>query len=396
MSARTAAWIAWSVWTASLVLLVGAVVLDAGSQRSPADPNDLSLILVFLCFATVGAVLGSRRRGDAVGWICSAIGFTAFLGAFSESYGTYAATHPGSLPGAAAVAWFGATWLWLATVGLTAIFLPLLFPTGHLPSPRWRPVAWAAGVLLVAVCLAAGANPGPLGAGRPANPFPLAAPWAEGLIDTVGLPVLGVLVLVAAASLVVRFRRASGVERQQLKWFTYGATFLAVVLAFSAVSPSLDDRIPDVVNNLSLAAIPLSIGIAILRYRLYDIDRIINRTVVYGLVTVVLGISYAVGVLLLGQLLGHDQPSLTVAGVTLGVAALFQPVRRRIQVAVDRRFNRRRYDAAKTIEAFSTRLRDEVDLDALTGDLLDVVNQTMEPTTASLWLRPSGRLPSPR
>ena len=393
MSPRTAARLAWTLWAASLAVLAGAVALETANRHALADPSELSLLLVFLCFATVGAVLASRRPDNAVGWICSAIGFTAFLGGFSESYAAYAVAQPGTLPGAGMVAWPGGTWLWFLTVALTVVFLPLLFPTGHPPSPRWRPVGWAAGVAVAVVCLAAGASPGPLGDGLPANPFPLQATWAEGLIDTVGLPILGGLVLAAAASLVARFRRAAGVERQQLKWFTYAAAIQALLTAAAAVSPTLDDSIPDVVDNLSYAAVPLAIGIAILRYRLYDIDRIINRTVVYGLVTVILALGYGAGVLVLGQLLGRDRPSLAVAGATLGVAALFQPARRRVQQAVDRRFNRRRYDAARTITAFSARLREEVELDTLTGELRAVVDQTMEPTVTTLWLRPSGGSP---
>jgi peptidoglycan/LPS O-acetylase OafA/YrhL len=189
---------------------------------------------------------------------------------------------------------------------------------------------------------------------------------------------------------VVRFRRARGEERQQLKWFTYGAGVLALLLAVSAASQALTARVPDLVIAAALAAPPLAIGIAVLRYRLYDIDRLINRTLVYGALTVLLGLIYAGIVLTLGQLfggLGEDPPSWVVAGATLAVAALFQPARRRIQQGVDRRFNRRKYDTAQTIEAFSARLRDEVDLDTLSAEVLGAVDQTMQPTTASLWLR---------
>jgi hypothetical protein len=391
---RTAARVAWPLWAVTLAVLADAVVLETAGRHAPG-PNDLSLLLVFACFATVGAVLASRRPGNAVGWLCSAIGLTAFLGGFSESYGVYAAAHPGTLPAAAAVAWPGGTWLWFVTVALTVVFLPLLFPTGRSPSPRWRPVAWAGALAVAAVCLAAGASPGPLGDGLPANPYPVQPAWAQGLVDAVGLPVLGGLVLAAAASMVARFRRAAGVERQQLKWFTYAAAIQAVLTAASAVSPGLDDRIPDVVQNLGYAAVPLALGVAILRFRLYDIDRIINRTVVYGLVTVILALGYGVAVLVLGQPVGRDRPSLAVAGATLAVAALFQPARRRVQLVVDRRFNRRRYDAARTIAAFSARLRDEVDLDTLARELRAVVDQTIEPTATTLWLRPSGRSAGP-
>jgi hypothetical protein len=192
-------------------------------------------------------------------------------------------------------------------------------------------------------------------------------------------------------------RRARGEERQQLKWFTYGAGVLTLLLAVSAASQALTARVPDLVIAAALAAPPLAIGVAVLRYRLYDIDRIINRTLVYGLLTATLGLAYALVVLVLGQLFGKvggTPPSWAVAGATLTVAALFQPARRRIQQAVDRRFNRRRYDAARIVEAFSTRMRDELDLDALSAELLSVVDRTMQPTVVSLWLRPSAQASS--
>jgi hypothetical protein len=199
---------------------------------------------------------------------------------------------------------------------------------------------------------------------------------------------LSVLILAAVVSLVVRFRRSRGEERLQLKWFTYAAALLPLVF--------LDNLVPDAVANLLFAAVvaclPVAAGIAILRYRLYEIDRLINRTLVYGLLTALLAGIYAALVLGLGQLsgqLGARTPSWVVAVATLAVATLFQPARRRIQRAVDRRFNRRRYDAARTVEAFSVRLRDQVDLDTLSAELLAVVDQTVQPTRAALWLRPS-------
>jgi hypothetical protein len=200
----------------------------------------------------------------------------------------------------------------------------------------------------------------------------------------------------AGASLVLRFGRARGEQRLQLKWISYAAALAATVQATSIGTFLLGGPVPMAIEVLvicALAGIPVAAGIAILKYRLYDIDRIINRTLVYGLLTALLGGVYAGVVLVLGQLfggIGGEPPSWTVAGATLAVAALFQPARRRIQQAVDRRFNRRRYDAARTIEAFSARLREQLDLDALSAELLAVVNQTMQPTKASLWLRPTG------
>jgi hypothetical protein len=204
-----------------------------------------------------------------------------------------------------------------------------------------------------------------------------------------------VCAVAAAVSLMLRFRRSRGVERQQLKWFTYAAALMVLFLLMTEYLLP-DTGVIDAFFGLLVALIPVSAGIAILRYRLYDIDRLINRTLVYGLLTALLGGVYAAAVLVLGQLfggIGAKPPSWAVTGATLAVAALFQPTRRRIQAVVDRRFNRRKYNAAKTIEAFSVRLRDELHLDALSAELLAVVDQTMQPTTASLWLRPSAHAP---
>jgi hypothetical protein len=215
-----------------------------------------------------------------------------------------------------------------------------------------------------------------------------------GLLDAVLFDLLAVCAVAAVVSLVLRFRRSRGVERQQLKWFTYAAV---LAILFQAVpAPLGQGAVYDVLLGLTIAFIPVASGIAILRYRLYDIDRLINRTLVYGLLTAILGLGYAATVLVFGQVfggIGAEPPCGAVAGATLAVAALFQPARRRIQVMVDRRFNRRKYDAAKTVEAFSTRLRDELDLDALSAELLSVVEQTMQPTEVWLWLRPAIRAP---
>jgi hypothetical protein len=209
-------------------------------------------------------------------------------------------------------------------------------------------------------------------------------------VTALGLPV-------AAASLLLRFRRARGVERQQLRWLVLAAALAAAVLAATLLALAVglvgstgDEVLLGWVSAVVLGLMPLATGAAILRYRLYDLDRIVSRTVAYGLLTVLLGGGYAVVVLGLGQLLGRDS-TLVVAGATLAVAALFQPARRRVQGAVDRRFNRRRYDAARTIQGFSTRLREQVDLDALTAELLVVADQTMQPTRVSIWLRPRAR-----
>jgi hypothetical protein len=298
-----------------------------------------------------------------------------------------------SLPGAALAAWF--SWWWLPILGLIFVFTPLLFPTGRLPSPHWRPVAVTGALAITAVAV--------LGAVQPTlklqneevylpNPVGLAgAPDPEdGALGAVLLGVLAACMVASVVSVVLRFRRSSGVERQQLKWFTYAAALMLVanVVTFTLLPEGVAS---DVLFGLSIAFVPIAAGVAILRHRLYDIDRLINRTLVYATLTAVLGTVYAGAVLVLGLFggVGGDLPSWAVAGATLAVAALFQPARRRIQALVDRRFNRRRYDAARTVEAFSARLRDQIELDTLSAELLAGVEQTLEPTTVSLWLRPS-------
>jgi hypothetical protein len=275
-------------------------------------------------------------------------------------------------------------------------FVLLLFPSGHLASPRWRPVAWIGAAATAGIGLSAAFRPRPLaGKGLDGLPNPLGIQGAEVIFRVLEAAVLviGLVTILAAASMVGRFRRAHGDERQQLKWFASAAALSALVwIAF--IATGVVDRAPAalkfVIAGIWLLAIPVAIGVAMLRYRLY-VDRLINRTVVYGSLTTLLGGIYAGVVLVFGQLFGGaagNPPSWAVAGATLAVAALFQPTRQRIQHAVDRRFNRRRYDLAATIEAFSTRLRDQVDLDTLSAELVAVADQTMEPTMISLWLRP--------
>ena len=392
MKQQTAARLAWSVWAATLALLAGALGLAAANQGArPRLADDLGLAFAFLCFATVGAFIASRRHANAVGWICCVIGLTIALAVAPIEYGHYALAHPGSLPAAATLAW-PAMWAYYPALGLMAMFLLLLFPTGQLPSRRWRPVAWAAGATITGMTLVAAVAPVPPDDGLPTNPLGiqrLARAWE--LTESIGALLFGALAVASAASLVVRFRHARGEERQQLKWFTFGTSGLVVLLAVQAAAPTLGARVPNLVVAAALGAIPLAIGIAILRYRLYDIDRIINRTLVYGLLTAVLGLGYAAGslvsILVVG--VGSGPPNWLIAAATLAAAAVFQPARRRIQAVVDRRFNRRRYNAAKTIQAFSGRLREQIDLDTLSTELLAVVDQTMEPTQVSLWFRPS-------
>jgi hypothetical protein len=290
-----------------------------------------------------------------------------------EAYGFVAAER--GLPGGVAGEWL-ISWSWIVDVTAWVVVV-LVFPDGRLPGRRWRRVIWAslagAGVLFVGQALNA-VKTEDFSGGR--NPLGVASPLVEAAWP-VGAALLVAGLVAAVASSVLRYRRARGVERQQLKWFAYAGLIAALVLPLAAAF-WYRSVLVQVLYGLAFNAMPLAIGAAILRYRLYDIDRIISRTLAYGLLTVVLGLGYAGVVLGLGRLLPEDS-SLAVAAATLAVAAAFH---------LDRRFNRRRYDAARTIQAFSGRLRQQVDLDALHRELLAVVDQTMQPTQASLWLRP--------
>jgi hypothetical protein len=391
---RRWSWVAWSM-LAIFVVGCGSAVTLMVARGGGFGQEGVALPLAFTGFMVVGAVIVARRPATAIGWIFSAIGLLAATGWPAMEYAAYAyLTRPGSLPGASWAAWYQQLW-WTPMLALLAIATPLLFPTGRLPSARWRPVAAVAALVTVALELLFAFHPTiQLQDANYVVGNPIGLAWVpDPETSAVGGALFGVLTacLVAAVlSLVLRFRRSRGVERQQLKWFTYAGVLL--ILGGPLASYLLPSSVSDVTFGLAIALVPVAAGIAILRYRLYDIDRLINRTLVYGALTVLLGVIYAGTVLTLGQLfggLGDEPPSWVVAGATLAVAALFQPARRRIQQVVDRRFNRRKFDAAKTVEAFSVRLRDEIDLDALTAELLVVVDQTIQPTRASLWLRPS-------
>jgi hypothetical protein len=318
------------------------------------------------------------------------------LAPFAAEYAVYGLiTHPGAVPGAAALAWL-TSWFVATDLGLLAALL-LLFPTGRPASPGWRWWLWVAGIGdLLFVLSALWAWPqGGAELLRLDAPEPVGVP---GVLFSVGATVGPVAVLAAAVSVLMRFRRARGIERQQIKWLLYGV--LTMILGYPVLGVVMNtlghtsEVAADAWISVLIAAVPLAVGLAILRYRLYDVDRLINRTLVYALLTALLGSVYAGAVLALGQLfggIGAQPPTWAVAVATLAVAALFQPARSRIQAVVDRRFNRRKYDAARTIEQFTARLRDEVDLDDLSAELLAVVDQTMEPTQAWLWLRPSPR-----
>jgi hypothetical protein len=354
--------------------------------------SSIPVVVAAVSAATVGALLAARRPAHPVGWLLLGLGLSLIIHDLTYSYTRYGlVARPGALPAASYLAGFnnGIFLSWLSCAG----FVLLLTPTGKLPSPRWRWWARVAAAAAAVWLLASIIHPEPLYPEYPTIGNPLAVPaLPRGLLDVL-MPAAGVVVLAAlvvgAVSLVGRFRRARGTERQQLRWLAWGAALAAVALLVALAALVLEDdfTLLNMALGVCAALLPLATGAAILRYRLYDLDRIVSRTLAYGLLTVLLGLGYAAVVLGLGRLLGRDS-SLVVAAATLAVAALFQPLRRRVQATVDRRFSRRRYDAARIIEAFAARLRDQVDLDALHAELLAVVDQTMQPTQASLWLRP--------
>jgi hypothetical protein len=399
---RSGAWMAVATLAAYWGLAGAGFLLRLGNDPALDVPDQLFQRVIWGAWPTIGAVIVARRPRNRIGWLCCAVGLLVGPAFFAQDYAWYALVHrPGSLPGGLAMGWFG-NWPWFIALVLILVFVPLLFPNGQLVSQRWRPVAWAAAAWLAPVWVATAFAPGPLeGTGIETVPNPVGIHGAEAAftrLETIAALGVGLLMLLSAASMVVRFRRARGAERQQLKWFTYAAV-LSVLLFLVFILTGLDSRTPaplgTVIVALWLMAIPMAIGVALLRYHLFDIDRLINRTLVYGLVTAMLGLVYVGGVVVFSQVLNpaSGDTELAVAASTLVVAALFQPLRRRFQAAVDRRFNRQRYDAARTIEAFSARLREEIDLDTLSAELLLVVDQTVQPTHASLWLRPTTRAP---
>jgi len=387
--------VAWVLWALAMGGLPAIAWLDhllrqAGRpDLAPLTLDAVAYVLGLVGAATVGAMLASRRPRHPVGWLLLALALLVVVSGVTTSYAKYGLlVRPRSLPGAIDAAVYNSVWLLPSAACLS--FILLLTPTGSLPSPRWR---WWAWVTVAAALLAAGSGVLlPFEPPYPSVANPLAVPALADLlvaVAAIALIVTGLGILVAAWSLLVRFRRAHGVERQQLRWVALAAvSTVVVVLGIVAVTAAGLEAPVDWLVGVCLALLPVAIGAAVLRYRLYDLDRIISRTVSWALLTVLLGLGYAAVVLGLGRLL-PDSSSLAVAAATLAVAAAFQPARRRIQAAVDQRFNRRRHDAAQRIAAFGGRLLQQVDLDTLTAELLAVVEVTMQPTTVSLWLRSS-------
>jgi hypothetical protein len=391
--------LAGALWALTLLGLAATLWLDILLDRAGHPElaylwgsGNLPLLVGAVSAATVGAVVVGRRPAHRVGWLLVLQGLSIAAAGFTFSYTRYGlVARPGALPAAGWLAGYATAgvFTYLSCTG----FILLLTPTGSPPSPRWRWWARVAAAGLGVAMVTSVLHPTPLYPEYPdiGNPLGVAAlgdgPLA--LLFPLGVLVILAALVVGAVSLLLRFRRARGAERQQLRWVALGAALAAVafLVALTTLAVDGDDTLLQVALGISVAVLPLATGAAILRYRLYDIDRIVSRTVAYGLLTLLLGLGYAAVVLGLGRLLPEGS-TLVVAGATLAVAAVFSPLRRRVQDLVDRRFNRRRHDAAQTIAAFSARLRDQVDLDTLSVELVTLVDQTMQPTRASLWLRP--------
>ena len=402
MSARAASLLAWALCLLCVALLAVRVVLLFLNRVTTLATGGWGtanyafiLLVVILSFTLVGALISSRLPANPVGWICLSVGLIMALEAVADGYYVYALqTRPG-LPGGEYMAWLG-NWLWIPWLFLIGTFMVLLFPDGRLPSRRWRVVAWLSVAALISLGASYAFYPGRLDeAPDVINPLGIeSAGSVLGLVYAWDLLLLLPCLVAAALSMVLRFRRSTGEVLQQIKWFAAAAVFQT--MAFSSYFASyfvVSSRVLVLEDFVALtfAGLPVAVGIAILRHRLYDIDVVINRALVYGPLTVTLAAIYFGGVVSLQyafRALTGGGSQLVIVASTLAIAALFDPLRRRIQALVDRRFYRGKYDAAKTMEDFSRRLRDETDLDALREGSVAVVRETVRPEHISLWLRP--------
>lgn len=385
--------LAWTIWglcaigfiaTVALALFPGTSSLEAQSGSLAA----LALPVGFMAFPTVGAMIASRTKNNVIGWLLLGAGVMFEIGGALDAYAGLAP----ALPGRVYAAWIVHWSIQSAASFSLFTFLLLLFPTGRTLSTRWSRLAQVCVIATITFVVLVAFKPGQLAESPLDNP--LAIGWVGSVWRVVELPLFLTIMLsvpAAALSLVLRFRRSRGVERQQMKWFASSAVIIGIVAAAAPVIFSVEALSPvwPFVFAVGSTSMPVSIGIAVLRYRLYEIDRIISRTVSYLILTAVLGGAFALLVLAPGLVLGGggtDLPDTVIAAATLVVAALFHPVRRRVQQTVDHRFNRKRYDAAKTIDTFTARLREQVDLESLGVELQSLVHRTMQPRHLSLWV----------
>ena len=397
---------AWSLGVLIILLLAAQLPLSSAVGPSGTGMSDIAGLIVFLALlsmAPVGFVVARRQPGNPLGWMFLALVALLELGGIGADYAWLSYRLGRHLPLAVVGVFLAPSWVWLL---VTLPLVILLFPDGRLPSPRWRPVLWAylavaaswpVSIYAVTISAVAAGDIHLVPGGDLAavdNPAGSSAwlGWVEGVI----LPVLAVFWLAFVTSQVLAWRRADGERRQQLKWLMSGAALCMAAVALSAVVGTLDKTASpaltaalDVVVSIGFAALPVSIGVAILKYRLYDIDRIISRTLAYAIVTGLLVGLYAGLVLLATEVLGLHS-TVAVAASTLAAAALFNPLRRWVQLRVDRRFHRARYDADQMVAAFAARLKDTVDLDSVREDLAGVVHQALEPSYVSVWISERG------
>ena len=391
MSARAVAWAGLSV---TVVFAAGGLVFYglAPSVEFANSSREVGLLftLVGLAFATVGALVTARQAGNRIGWLLLFVGLTVQIGTAASGYAAYGVVaHPEALPGAEVAAWIQ-SWIWVPSIGFTTTLLFLLFPDGRLLSRRWIPVAALGTLAGISLMLYALLEPGPI-VEFPGvdNPFGVASAQD---VFAVGWLLLPLGALLSAASLVVRYRRAGFEERLQLKWFASAAALFAAAITtgFFSSDAGISSTATELLVVVGATALPIAIGIAVFKHGLYEIDVIIRRTLIYGVLSGLLAGLYFGIVLALQQALSPvtQGSELAVAGSTLTVAALFRPARARIQALVDRRFYRSKVDAARTLEAFSARLRQEIDLDTLAAELRSAAQETMQPVHLSLWVRP--------
>jgi hypothetical protein len=399
MSRSNASWLAWSLVALSVALHVGGIAL--ARMTGSTDPglpyggavDAIFTLATWLPFSVVGAIVASRHPRNTIGWLFCTIGLVLGLSTLARGYTEFwLASSWGSQSLGETAAWFS-SWAWTLLIVVPTTFLLLLFPDGRLPSPRWRPVAWCAGLGITAFVMGYALDAGPLeDFPQLVNPYGVDSPLV-GVVTVAANFVVGGSMVAAAVSVIVRARHAGRVERQQIKWLAYGGAVAVGTIFVSGVVSIWSETVSIAAISLALLGLPVFTGIAIVRYRLYDIDLIINRTLVYGALTVSLALVYFGGVAATQEIFRaltsqEQQPQLAIVVSTLVIAALFMPLRHRIQSFIDRRFYRRKYDARKTLEAFATKLRDETDLNTLSDDLVGVVHGTMQPAHASLWLRP--------
>jgi hypothetical protein len=399
---RRAAWLAWSLAALSVALVVGGIVLSrAASSTAPDLPfggetNDASVVanlVTLLTFSVVGAIIASRHPRNTIGWLFCSVGVTIGLNSFAGDYAEYWLAGGTSMKSVAETAAWFSSWAWILLTYVPTTFVLLLFPDGRLPSPRWRLVAWGAALGIAGCIVGYALEAGPLeDFPQIANPYGVDGP-VVGMVGVAGSIVAAGALVASAVSLIVRMRHARSEQRQQIKWLAYGGTVVVGTICVGGLINLWNVPVSIAVSNVALLGLPVFTGIAIVKHHLYDIDLLINRTLVYGSLTTMLVAVYVGGIVLSQRvfvgLTGHDElPQLAIVASTLLIAALFAPLRRRIQATIDRRFYRRKYDAAKMLSVFSARLREETDLSTLSDDLVGVVKETMQPEHVTLWLRP--------